>query len=69
MSKKETTYRIIVRSVNNKRMLQFSDVKGFEIINEFLVFTDSKTGRKKRFHPSNCEVEEEVVKKEGTNSP
>lgn len=51
-------FRINVKTIRGNVLL-FKGVKSYKVIDGFLTFTDSKTGETKRFHPSNCEVEEE----------
>lgn len=50
-------FKINVKTLRND-VLKFTAVESYEVIDGFLVFTDSKTGTVKRFAVSNCEIEE-----------
>lgn len=51
-------YRINIKTVSNK-ILTFRNVESYEVVDNFLTFTDSRTKQIKRFSTSNCEIEEE----------
>jgi len=49
-------YKIAVKTINGV-VLTFT-VKGYSIQDGFVCFTDEKTGTGKKFHSSNCEIQE-----------
>lgn len=51
-------YRINVRTIKGDN-LTFKGVESYEVVKGFLVFTDFKTGKVKRFPQNNTELEEE----------
>jgi len=52
-------YKIAVRTLQGN-ILTFSTDE-YKIEDGFLLFTDVRTGEKKRFHSSNSEIYEEVI--------
>lgn len=53
------TYQISVRSLKGD-VIHFHRVQSYEVIDGFVVFIDSYTGKTKRFAVANVEIEEEV---------
>lgn len=57
----KSTYRITVRSISNGNILTFKNVQSYFVEGGFIIFTDVKTGKTKRFSTTNVEIEEESV--------
>lgn len=52
-------YRITVKPISGTReYLTYNNVEFYQVIDGFLVFTDSKTLKVKRYAVPNCEIEE-----------
>ena len=54
-------WKITVKTVRNE-ILKFTNIDSYQIEKGFVIFTDSKTDKVKRFHGSNCEIEEWEVR-------
>ena len=52
------TYRIEVKTVRNN-ILTFNGVSDYKVVDGYVVFTDSRTGKTKRFAVSNTDIEQE----------
>lgn len=50
-------YKICVRTLQRDNILTFK-VEKYEVTEGFVTFTDRKTGEKRIFHGSNCEITE-----------
>lgn len=59
-------YKIFVKTLNNSYLTFTVDTYTIEE-GDFVAFTDKKTGEKKLFHSSNCEIKE--IPAEGFNDP
>lgn len=52
-------YRITVKPISGSRdYLTYNNVKDYKVEDGFLVFTDTKTLKVKRYAVPNCEIEE-----------